>query len=59
MSAQPEDAGHDASMHTPLAAPVSTQIWYEWVDGASNPSDDLSSVGETAHHLLSRPVSLR
>ena len=34
-SARPEDVGHNASMHTTLAAPLSTQIWSEWVDRAS------------------------
>ena len=44
-SARPEDVGHNASMHTTLAAQLSAQIWYEGVDGASIPSDDLSKCG--------------
>ena len=44
-SARPEDVGHIASMEATLAAQLSTQVWYEWVDSASNPSDGLSRVG--------------
>ena len=44
-SSRPEDVGHIASMHASLAAQLSTQVWYAWVDSASNPSDGLSRLG--------------
>ena len=44
-SARPEEVGRIASMQATLAAQLSTQVWYEWVDSAPNPSDGLSRVG--------------
>ena len=44
-SARPEDVGHIASMQATFPAQLSTRVWYEWEDSASNPSDESSRVG--------------
>ena len=44
-SARPEDVGTLRPMQATLAAQLSTLVWYEWVDSASNPSDGLSRAG--------------